>query len=162
MVDWKVTVTVNIDSGSFTAFVERVGKPLHQALIAAFGVQVGEDITSDALAYAWEHWDRVRVMRNPAGYLYRVGRSRARRGIFRRPPTPVVERPAPVSGWFEPGLSDALAGLSERQRAAVVLVHGFEWTMAEVARVWGVSFSTVKEHVDKGLGRLRRDLGVEE
>jgi hypothetical protein len=45
MIDWKVTVTVEADSKSFTTFVERVGKPLHQALIAAYGVQVGDDVT---------------------------------------------------------------------------------------------------------------------
>ena len=161
MIDWKVTVTVEADSKSFTAFVEGVGKPLHQALIAAYGVQVGDDVTSDALAYAWEHWDRVRVMHNPVGYLYRVGQSKARRGIFRRPPPLAVERPVETSGWYEPGLADAVAALSGRQRAAVILVHGFGWRIAEVAQMWGVSFSTVKAHVDKGMGRLRRDLGVE-
>lgn len=162
MVDWKVTVTVNSEPDSFTGFVERARKPLHQALIAAYGAQVGDDVTSEALAYAWENWDRVRVMHNPVGYLYRVGQSRARRGIFRRPPPLAVERPVQTSGWYEPGLPDALAALPGRQRAAVVLVHGFEWTIAEVAEVWGVSFSTVKAHVDKGMARLRRRFGVEQ
>lgn len=152
--------TVDADSKTFTSFVERVGKPLHQALIAAFGVQVGEDATSEALAYAWEHWSRVKLMHNPAGYLYRVGRSKARRGIFRRSPPVVYDHHPQISGWYEPGLADALAGLSERQRTAVMLVHGFEWTLAEVADFWGISFSTVKEHVDKGMARLRGELGV--
>jgi DNA-directed RNA polymerase specialized sigma24 family protein len=43
-----------------------------------------------------------------------------------------------------------------------MLVHGFEWTLAEVAHFWGISFSTVKEHVDKGMARLRGELGVEQ
>lgn len=154
-------MTVHSNAKSFTSFVERVGKPLHQALIAAYGVQVGEDATADALAYAWEHWESVQVMRNPGGYLYRVGQSKARRGIFRRAPPASVVQPVPSSEWYEPGLAAALARLPKRQRAAVVLVHGFGWTMADVARMWGVSFSTVKSHVDKGMGRLRDNLGVE-
>lgn len=162
MVSGKVTLTASPDTTSFTSFVERVGKQLHQALIAAYGLQTGEEVTSEALAYAWEHWDRVRVMQNPAGYLYRVGQSKTKRGIFRRPPRPEVERPALVSGWYEPQLADALAALSEKQRAAVLLVHGLEWKVAEVARLWGTGFSTVKEHVDKGMEALRRELGAEE
>ena len=66
MVDWEMTVTMGTDAQSFTDFVGRVGRPLHQALIAAYGVQTGEDVASEALAYAWENWDRVRLMHNPA------------------------------------------------------------------------------------------------
>ena len=161
MVDAKVPPAVSTESEAFTSFVERVGTPLQQALIAAYGVQVGEDVTSDALAYAWEHWDRIRVMHNPAGYLYRVGQSRSKRGIFRRPPRAALDRPEPTSGWFEPGLPDALAALPPRQRAAIVLIHGFDWTVAEVARMWGVSYSTVKAHADKGMARVRKNLGVD-
>jgi DNA-directed RNA polymerase specialized sigma24 family protein len=153
---------IGTDSTEFTAFVEMFGRQLHQALIAAYGLQVGEEVTSEALAYAWEHWDKIRAMSNPVGYLYRVGQSRSRRGLFRRPPPQLYPGP-PVhdAGWFEPGLPAALARLSRRQRAAVVLVHGFGWTPTEVARMWGVSFSTVQAHVKKALFRLRRDLGVE-
>lgn len=161
MGDWKVTVTLGTDAQSFTDFVERVGTSLHQALIAAYGVQVGEDVASEAFAYAWENWDRVRLMHNPVGYLYRVGQTRARRGIFRKPPPVVFEQPEPTAGWFEPGLAPAISSLSQRQRAAVMLVHGFGWKTAEVARMWGVSFSTVKAHIDAGMERLRDELGVE-
>ena len=37
--------------------------------------------TAEALAWGWEHLDRLRTMENPAGYLYRVG---YRRGIRQR------------------------------------------------------------------------------
>ena len=114
---------------SFTSFVERVGTPLRQALIAAYGPDVGADATAEALAYAWEHWDRVSSMNNPAGYLYRVGQSKARRGIFRKPPPIDVNPPEARAHWFEPQLAPAISGLSEKQRAAVVLVHGYGWTV---------------------------------
>ena len=55
---------------SFTDFV-RVAEPrLRQALCAAFGGEVGRESASEALAYGWEHWDRVSAMSNPAGYLW--------------------------------------------------------------------------------------------
>lgn len=158
---WKVTVTVSADEASFTSFVERVGRPLRQALIAAYGPEVGAEVTAEAFAYAWEHWDRVHSMQNPAGYLYRVGQSRARRGIFRKPPPIQIPNQPDGSHWFEPALADAIGDLSEKQRAAVVLVHGYGWTVTEVAEMWGVTFSTVKAHIDRAMGRLRKKLGVD-
>ncbi len=146
----------------FSAFVADVGAPLRQALIAAYGPNVGPDATADALEYAWQHWDQLRVMHNPVGYLYRVGQSKARRGIFRRSPSARFDAPARSERWFEPGLPGAMAALSERQRAALVLVHGFEWTVSEVAELWGVTFSTVKTHLERGLESLRSRLGIED
>lgn len=160
MTGGKVPVELSTDSASFTSFLEHAGAALRQALISAYGPDVGAEVTAEALAYAWEHWERVVGMRNPAGYLYRVGQSRARRGIFRRPPRyemPSSRRDLP---WFEPGLTAAIAGLSEKQRAAVVLVHGYGWTVTEVAELWGVTFSTVSAHIERGMEKLRKRLGV--
>jgi RNA polymerase sigma factor (sigma-70 family) len=61
----------------------------------------------------------------------------------------------------EPGLPRALQRLSRRQRTAVVLIHGFQWTHAEVAGLLGVARGTVERHEQRALQRLRRDLGVE-
>jgi RNA polymerase sigma factor (sigma-70 family) len=63
--------------------------------------------------------------------------------------------------WIEPGLPKALGALSEHQRVAVVLAHGFGWTHREVAELLGVSTSTVQNHVERGLKKLRGTLEVE-
>jgi hypothetical protein len=68
--------------GSFTAFFREAEPRLRRALIAAVGAERGREATSDALAYAWEHWERIEDMENPAGYVYRVGRSRAGRFAY--------------------------------------------------------------------------------
>src|SRR5262245_44935769 len=68
----------------FNAFVEQHERSLRETLTAAFGVDIGRDATADALAHAWERWDRVSGMENPVGYLYVVGRNRARRTLKRR------------------------------------------------------------------------------
>ena len=60
----------------FTAFAEEATPRLRQALIARLGSDRGTDGLSHALAYAWEHWDKLQPMENPVGYLYRVGVSR--------------------------------------------------------------------------------------
>ncbi len=131
---------------------------LRIALVAAFGPQRGLEAATDALAYAWEHWDRVRAAANPAGYLYRVAERRA--GRIRRDVPLVREVPVDDPPWIEPGLDGSLDHLSKMQRTAVVLIDGFDWTYQEVADLLGVRRSTVQKHRERGLVRLRRDLGV--
>ena len=143
-------VTVDL----FTEFVEAVEPRLKRALVAAFGRDVGLDAAADALAHGWEHWERVRVMGNPAGYLWGVGRNRARAQLRSRPVFPEV--PTDHEPWVEPGLPEAMARLSESQRVAVLLIHGFEWTYAELADLLGVSIPTVQKHAERGMGKLRR------
>ncbi len=142
----------------YSAFVRDGGARLRRAFIAAYGPEVGAEATSDALAYGWEHWDRIGAMDNPAGYLYRVGQSRARR--YRRTPPRLPEVETATTPWVEPGLPKALEGLSERQRQAIVLCHGFGWTLAEAAEILGVGASTVQRHLDRGMAKLRKGLGV--
>ncbi|MEE9206451.1 MAG: hypothetical protein V3U50_05660, partial [Acidimicrobiia bacterium] len=111
---------------SFDDFVDRIGPRLKHAFVARFGRLDGVEAASEAMAYAWEHWSRVSKLENPAGYLYRVGRSRTRRIRRRTPMLPEVN----VSRMpeVEPQLPAALTALSERQRVAVILVHGLGWT----------------------------------
>ena len=130
--------------------------------MAAYGRDVGDEATSDAMLYAWENWARIDGMANPAGYLYRVGQSRARARLRTRGLPFGPMRPSDGGYWFEPGLADAMDSLSQKQRAVVVLVFGFEWTVTEVAEMWGVAFSTVQTHLDRGMIKLRRRMRVEQ
>ena len=144
---------------SFTEFARDAAPRLRRALVAAFGEQEGQEGMAEAMAYAWEHWERIQAMDNPLGYLYRVGRSRGLWG-FRRPgrlprPDPPTDQP-----WVEPALPRALERLSKRQRTAVLLVKGYGCTFHEVADILGVSPNTVHKHVDRALIKLRNDLQV--
>lgn len=145
---------------SFTEWAEAAESRLRHALTASFGPQVGKEATVDALAHAWEHWERVRAKDNPLGYVYGIGRNKARRLARRRPPV-FVDVPAQRLPDVEPGLPAALAGLPEKQRIVVILLHGYEWTMSETAELLGTAKTTVQTHAERGLARLRRDLGVE-
>jgi RNA polymerase sigma factor (sigma-70 family) len=146
---------------AFQEFVETVVQRLRRALVARYGVDVGNDVCADALAYAWEHWTDVAAMRNPTGYLYRVAQSAARRHHrWRRRPTFPPES-APLRGETEPGLDKALARLSEAHRISVLLVHAYGWTYEETAELLGVPVSTVRNHLHRGMKKLRGALGVE-
>lgn len=148
-----------VEVRSFEVFVAEVEPRLRRALVAGFGPIVGRDAAAEALAIAWERWEEVRGMGNPAGYLYRVGQNRARRRFRRSHPV----LPPPASSEMpevEPCLPAALSRLSLRQRQVVVLVHGYGFTHAETADLLGISRSSVQSHAERGLQRLRTTLGV--
>lgn len=142
---------------AFADFVAIVEPRLRRAFSVLRGREAGGDALAESLAWAWEHWTDVQAMKNPAGYLYRVGSSRTRGRRSRLP-----ERPAPRDApGFEPGLEPALRTLSTRQRAAAVLVHGCGWTHQEVADALGISRSSVATHLERAMRHLRHELGVE-
>jgi RNA polymerase sigma factor (sigma-70 family) len=147
-----------VGEDTFSTFFATAEPRLRRAFVAAYGGDRGREATAEALAYAWEHWSEVEHMRNPMGYLYRVGRSRTRgrkqRVLYVRAETP--------DAWVEPGLPAALAALTERQRVAVGLVHGYGWTLREVADVTGLHVTTVQNHLERGLAHLRSRLEVRE
>ena len=148
------------DGDGFVEFARRVEPSLRIALVAGHGADRGLEAANDALVYAWRHWDRVQRLDNPAGYLYRVGQRIARR---RKLPVRIggVER-VHRDPWFEPGLPRALAALSTRQRQVVVLVASYQWTLREVADLLGIRLSSVQTHLERGMRRLRSELGVDD
>jgi RNA polymerase sigma factor (sigma-70 family) len=141
----------------FSRFVAEIEPRLRRALVAFYGVEVGSEATADALAVAWERWDSVESMANPIGYLFRVGQSRSRR--YRRRAVVLPAVPESELPEIDPRLPRALAGLSDRQRAAVLLVHAHGWTQTETAEALGCSVSTVRNHLERGMRRLRGTLG---
>jgi DNA-directed RNA polymerase specialized sigma24 family protein len=145
---------VAVDEAEFRAFFSVAEPRLRRGLVAAYGPERGREAAAEGLAFAWEHWDELRTMNNPIGYLYRVGQSRTRPRKSRA----VFARPDAGETWVEPGLAAALAGLSERQRVAVVLVHGFGWSLREVGDLIGAAPTTIQNHVERGLARLRAAL----
>ena len=152
-------VSSKILTNSFTEFFTQVEPGLRHALVAALGTDRGRDAAAEALAYGWEHWGELQQMGNPAGYLYKVGRSRSRR-FHRQPPVlPTIQTYRIPE--VEPGLPAALARLSERQRVIVVLVHSLGWSQTDAAELLGVSLGTVHTHLTRGMKRLRSELGVD-
>jgi DNA-directed RNA polymerase specialized sigma24 family protein len=146
------------DTQEFEVFVREVEPGLRRALFAVLGAERGREATAEALGWAWEHWDRVVNLENPTGYLFRVGQSRSRSRRWRT----VHGREEWSEPLVEPELAHAMAGLSEGQRVAIILVHGFGWTMREVAELTGTKVTTVQTHLDRGLRKLRAALEVDE
>jgi DNA-directed RNA polymerase specialized sigma24 family protein len=143
---------------TFTRFVTDHESRLRQSLIAAFGGEIGRDAAAEALVYGWDNWDRIGRMENPSGYLFKVALSRGRNALSKRLPLFDPVEPARIPD-VEPRLPAALAELSERQRTVVLLIHSFQWTQSEVADLLGLSKTTVQNHLERGMGALRREIG---
>jgi RNA polymerase sigma factor (sigma-70 family) len=148
------------DAAWFEDFASSSAVRLRQVLIARYGVEAGCDTFSMALLWAWEHRDRLRGMGSPVGYLFRVAQSEVRPELRWQRRVVLVDVDEPVDGeHLDVDLVRALARLSGPQRTAVVLVHAYGWSYAEVADALGVSVAAVTNHVHRGLRKLRGLLG---
>lgn len=140
----------------FEEFVQVVEPGLRRALVSVYGFERGREATAEALAWSWEHWEKARTLDHPIAYLVRVGQSKSR---SRKVPVTFDRAEQPESS-FEPSLGPSLASLTERQRMAVVLVHGFGWTLREVADLMEIKVTSVQTHLERGLRNLRAMMEV--
>lgn len=140
-----------------TEFVTAYLPRLRAALLAWAGEDAVDEAVAETLLHLSGQPERVMGMANPRGYLYRVARSRlrgSRRKVPVLPPVPAAQLPE-----IEPGLPAALAGLPERQRVTVLLMGGLGWSAREVADVLGIAPTSVHNHYQRGLSRLRQTIG---
>lgn len=163
---WMDTTARPADLGeggldAFDDFARDAGARLRRGLVAAYGVEIGTEAAAEALRYAWEHWERVATMANPAGYLFRVGQSTVRplvRWQRRRVQLPATELAAPAGASRDEllDLFTALRRLTPEQRVAVVLVRGHGHSYRDAAELLDVSVDALTNHVHRGMKRLRR------
>ena len=113
---------------SFEDFFEREKPGLYRALcLVTRNRHEAEEQTQDAFVRVLERWDRVGAMDDPRGYLYRTAmngvRSRYRRTVLGAKRTFGITRPDDAMAAVDArdATIRALATLSPRQRAAVVL-----------------------------------------
>jgi RNA polymerase sigma factor (sigma-70 family) len=122
-----------------------------------------EELMHDAFLKVWERWGRVRDMDRPAGYLYRTAinafRTRYRRAAIAKRVLGLAPTRDPLEAvegrdWME----RALATLSDRQRAAVILVELLQYTSEEAGRLLGVRPGTVRGLACHGRVALRKKI----
>jgi RNA polymerase sigma factor (sigma-70 family) len=150
----------------FEAFFLREHAALFRALwLMTRSRHEAEEVMQDAFLRLWERWPRVRAVPDPTGYLYRtamnVYRSRLRRAA-------VALRKG--ARWMPPddGLEAveardvvvrAMASLSPRQRAAVVLIDVLGLSSEQAGSSLGVRAVTVRVQAARGREALRKAMG---
>ena len=117
-----------------------------------------EELAQDSFLRLWERWDRVSAMDDPEGYLYRTAmnafRSRARRAALA---LRHIGRSSPVDDAFvaverREIVVQALASLTPRQRAAVVLTDVLGYSSEEAGRWLRIKPVTVRVLASRGRG----------
>ncbi len=154
----------------FDQFVsDNLEQLLKTAYLITWDAGEAEDLVQECLFKVARRWPRVRGMAQPRAYARRVlvnlavddGRGRARRRGELDGVVPVSDDPARdlLAGLeTRAELLDALARLTPRQRAVLVLRYFNDLTEAQTAEVLGCSPGTVKSNASRGLARLREVL----
>ena len=152
---------------AFEDFFEQESHSLFRRLCLVTGNrQEAEDVMQDAFLRLYERWDRVRELDDPTGYLYRtafnVFRRRSRRAAMaaRR-----MLGLAPSTDEFGAAdakhmVSQALAQLTRRQRAALVLTEILGYSSEAAGRLLGVRAATVRALASQGRAKMRELLAV--
>lgn len=153
---------------SFEDFFEEESPTLFRRLCLITGNrQEAEDVMQEAFIRIYERWDRVRDLEDPVGYLYRTAfnlfRKRSRRAAL------AVRRSlglAPSTDEFAAAdarhlVSHALAGLTPRQRAALVLTELLGYGSEDAGRLLGIRPVTVRALASQGRAAMRQALETE-
>ena len=125
-----------------------------------------EDVMQDAFLRLYERWDRVRYMDDPIGYLYRtafnVYRRRSRRAALavRRTLGVAPSTDEIAAADAKHVVSQALARLTARQRAALVLTEIMGYTSKEAGQLLGVRAGTVRALASQGRAAIRQAKGA--
>jgi RNA polymerase sigma-70 factor (sigma-E family) len=144
----------------FAEFVAARGPALWRAAWLLTGDRsLAEDLMQTALTKAWPHFDRVSRNGSFEAYVRRTmfttyagWRGRRWHGEI---PTGDLPETGRTDEAPDPDLLRALAELSPRQRAVVVLRFLEDRSVAETADALGVTEGTVKSQTRDALARLR-------
>lgn len=157
-VEWIVAEGGSSVAIDFDRFAREVEPRLRRSLAGCMHPDQVADAVNEAMLYAWDNRVRVLAMSEPVGYLFRVARSKSRRRKQGFIPW-VGDNQIPD---VEPGLPLALSKLPPKQALAIWFVKACGWSQVEAAVAMKVSPSTVSTHVERGMRRLREELGVDE
>jgi RNA polymerase sigma-70 factor (sigma-E family) len=151
----------------FVAWVSGAQGPLlRSAFLVTRSEALAEDLVQEAVIKVAARWSRLRAG-NPTAYVRTIIHRDHVSWWRRRRETPVaddLERPATYdSDLVERRLlvQDALAQLTRRQRAVIVLRYFDDLTERETAEVMGVAVGTVKSQASAALRRLREHDGLD-
>jgi len=120
------------------------------------------DAVDEAMVRAYQRWDHVGLLDNPAGWVYRVGLNHARsrlRRLLRRVAPPAPESIAATEFTVaDPAIALALDELSIDHRSVVVCRLLLGWSEAQTADALAIRPGTVKSRLSRASKQLERRL----
>ncbi|MDQ1519704.1 MAG: hypothetical protein QOI55_777 [Actinomycetota bacterium] len=160
--DPVAAIPISNEHLAFVDFYEASRDRVGRALAMTLGDDhLAAEAVDEAMARAFQRWDRVGGFDNPGGWVYRVGLNWATSIIRRRlrAPQPHAERgPTDIGPIAEPDVAAALAELPARQRAVVVCRFYLGLSEAETATALATRPGTVKSRLHRALHHLQTRL----
>lgn len=148
--------------GGFDEFWRLNRRDLARALAVTLGdVDLASDAADEAMARAYQHWERIGGYANPAGWAYRVGLNWSRSVLRRRRrfnPTLYRRDAVDPPTVIDPAVHRALAGLDIKHRSVIVCRFLLDWSVEETAAALDLRPGTVKSRLSRALDRLRTEL----
>ena len=152
---------------AFERFFEDERTRLLRALYLLTGNrEEAEELLQESFLAVWERWERVGVMDEPTGYLYRTALNRHRSRLRRvgRAARRAVGQADGRDGFADAEdrveLGRALAQLSPRRREAIVLMDLLGYGSAEAGRLMGAADATVRRLAQDARSEVRTILEV--
>lgn len=151
------------DDTGFEAFWSRERERVRLALLLTLGdVQLAAEAVDEAMARAYPRWSRVGSLRDPSGWVFRVGLNWARSSLRKRRLRPTMsvdafDRLAGDDGEFpvaDAQLWAAVSRLPVSQRAVIVLRFYLDWSLDQIAEALDVPPGTVKSRLHRALKAL--------
>jgi RNA polymerase sigma factor (sigma-70 family) len=159
------TRDVTTDDVGFGAFfAERNDRLVRACLLLTGSATEGEELAQEAMARVYERWDRVSVMDDPEGYLYRTALNvhknalkrlavAARRQVSRHPSDDAELTDRRLD------LLRAVRSLPRAQREALVLVEWLGYSAEEAGRLLGIEPASVRGRLHRAREGLRQRYG---
>jgi RNA polymerase sigma factor (sigma-70 family) len=149
----------------FEDFVESEHARLFRALYLMTGNRdEAEEVMQDAFLKVWERWDRVSLMDDPTGYLFRTAMNLWRKRIRRAALS--LRRPvlfSPSEDGFA-AVEDrevvfaALRRLRPNERAAIVVMSLLGYSSEEAGDLLGTSAATARMLASRARAKLRQTM----
>lgn len=149
------------------AFCERY----YRTLVGSLALYVAdpllaEELAQEAMLRAFRRWERVAVLDSPEGWVWRVAVNLAnshfrRRRVARRARRRLQAGQAnghvgPDVAW-QVSIQQAVAGLPDRQREAVILRYFHDLPVGDTAAAMGISEDAVRSLTKRGVAALRAE-----
>ena len=154
VVEDTVPATVRFES----FYADRRDRVARALALTLGDVHLAAEAADEAMARAYQRWDRVAAFDDPGAWVYRVGLNWATSVLRRRrrAPQPRAERgPTDVDPPAEPAVLAALADLDVAQRAVVVCRFYLGLSEAETAAALGIRPGTAKSRLHRALRSLQ-------
>ncbi|MGL4300986.1 MAG: sigma-70 family RNA polymerase sigma factor, partial [Candidatus Neomicrothrix subdominans] len=159
----QVRRTVNVESDELVRSVEAIFRDRYREFVALAAVMLAgwsdaEEVVQDAFAAVLRRGPRLRDLDDLGGYVAQAvvngARSQLRKRSVEARPHAIAAVPNTASVEGNSAFFDLVLRLPERQAQSLICRYALDLSIAETARVLGISATTVKTHLRRGLPQL--------